>query len=404
MRVVFQRSCGLDVHKKSVVACVITPESQETRTFGTMTADLLGLADWVTSSGVTHVAMESTGIYWKPIYNVFEGLDLTLLVVNAQHVKAVPGRKTDVRDAEWLADLLRHGLVRSSYVPNRSHRELRELVRYRAGLVRQRGQVVQRIQKVLEGANIKLSSVASDIVGKSGRAMLEALVAGVEDPEALASLAQGRLQKKRPALAAAMQGLLGHHQRLLLQSQLRHLDFLDSEIEKMGQEVTERMRPFEPALELLDTIPGVGRRAAEQLLAEIGTDMSRFPTSRHLASWARICPGNNESAGKRKSGWTGGGNPWLRTTLIESAWSAARCQQTYLAAQYRRIAARRGGKRAGIAVAHTILVIAYRMLCDGCAYEDIGPNYFDERDRQAVAGRAIRRLERLGYKVTVDAA
>src|SRR5437899_1807206 len=290
MRVVNQRSCGLDVHKKSVVACVITQESQETRTFGTMTADLLVLADWVTSNRVTHVAMESTGIYWKPVYNLLEGVDLTLLVVNAQHVKAVPGRKTDVKDAEWLADLLRHGLLRGSYVPNRAQRELRELVRYRAGIVRQRGQVVQRIQKVLEGANIKLSSVASDIVGKSGRAMLEALVAGTEDPEALASLAQGRLQKKRPALVAAMQGLLGHHQRLMLQSQLRHLDFLDNEVEKMGQEVEERMRPFEPALALLDTIPGVGRRAAEQLLAEIGTDMSRFPTSRHLASWARVCP------------------------------------------------------------------------------------------------------------------
>jgi len=236
MRVVNQRSCGLDVHKKSVVACVITQESQETRTFGTMTADLLVLADWVTSNRVTHVAMESTGIYWKPVYNLLEGVDLTLLVVNAQHVKAVPGRKTDVKDAEWLADLLRHGLLRGSYVPNRAQRELRELVRYRAGMVRQRGQVVQRIQKVLEGANIKLSSVASDIVGKSGRAMLEALVAGTEDPEALASLAQGRLQKKRPALVAAMQGLLGHHQRLMLQSQLRHLDFLDNEVEKMGQQ------------------------------------------------------------------------------------------------------------------------------------------------------------------------
>jgi transposase len=404
MDVIYQRCAGLDVHKKTVAACVITPEGQQTRTFRTMTQSLLELADWLVEKRVTHVAMESSGVFWKPLYNLLEGLELTLLVVNARHIKAVPGRKTDVKDAEWIADLLHHGLLRGSYIPDRPQRELRELVRYRRNLIRQRAQVVNRIQQVLEGANIKLSSVASDVVGVSGRAMLEALVQGREDPEQLADLARGTLRKKRPALAEALQGLMGPHQRLLLQSQLCHLDFLSQEIGELSQEVEQRMGPFEAAVQRLDGIPGIGRRVAEEVLAETGVDMAQFPTADHLASWAKVCPGNNESGGKRRSGATGKGNPWLRSILVEAAWGAVNTKGSYLKAQYHRLAARRGAKRAILAVAHTILVTIYHMLRRGTTYQELGGNYFDERDRQRILRRSVRSLEGLGYKVTVEAA
>lgn len=404
MDVIYERCCGLDVHKKTVVACVMTPEGKQTRTFGTMTADVLRLGDWLESQGVTHVAMESTGVYWKPLYNVLEGLDLSLLVVNAQQIKAVPGRKTDVKDAEWIADLLRHGLLRASYIPDRSQRELQEVVRHRRSLIRQRSQVVNRIQKGLEGANIKLASVVSNVVGLSGRAMLDALVAGIDDPQTLANLAQGKVQAKRDQLAVALQGEVGAHQRFLLQSQLRHLDFLDEEIERVNGEIAERCRPFEEVITRLDTIPGVGHRIAEELVVALGTDLSRFPSARHLASWARLCPGNNESAGKRRSGSTGHGNPWLREMLVEAAWGASHTRNTYLAAQYRRLAARRGAKRAALAVAHTILVTAYHIIREGTVYQDLGGNYFDERERDRTIRRAVHRLERLGCKVSVEAA
>lgn len=403
MQVLHERCCGLDVHKRTVVGCVITSEGQETRTFGAVTKNLLALADWLKEQGVTHVAMESTGVFWKPVYNLLEG-DFTVLVVNAQHIKAVPGRKTDVKDAEWIADLLRHGLVRGSYIPDRPQRELRELVRYRRSLIQQRAQVVNRVQKLLEGANIKLSSVVADITGVSGRAMLEAMAEGTEDPRVLAALARGKLQRKRPALEEALEGLMGPHQRMLLRSQLSHLDFLDTQIAQLDQEVARRMGPFEEALQRLDGIPGVGRRTAEQVVAETGIDMSRFSTASHLASWSRLCPGNNESAGKRRSGHTGGGNPWLRSALVEAAWAAARTKGTYLASQYHRLASRRGAKRAAVAVAHTILVIIYHLLRNQKGYQDLGVNYFDERDRLAVIRRSARRIERLGYKVTLEAA
>lgn len=404
MEVVYRRCCGLDVHKKTVVACVLTPEGRETRTFGTMTGDLLHLADWLLAKGVSHVAMESTGVLWKPIYNLFEGLAFQLRVVNAHHIKQVPGRKTDVKDAEWIAQLLRHGLLRGSRIPDRGQRELQELVRARTSLVRERGQVVQRIQKVLEGANIKLSAVATDVVGVSGRAMLEALIAGTEDAAALAELARGRLKNKRPQLEAALQGLVGPHQRFLLASHLRHLDFLDAEIARLSEEVAARLAPWEEAVQRLDGIPGVGRRVAEQLLAELGPDLSDFPTAAHLASWARLCPGNNESAGKRKSGRTGKGNGWLRAALTEAAWAAARTRNTYLSALYHRLAARRGAKRAIVAVAHALLVIAYHLLRRGTTYQELGGNYFEEQDRDRVARRSVQRLERLGDKVTVEVA
>lgn len=404
MEVLYPRCCGLDVHQKTVVACVFTPEGKETRTFRSMTMDLLELADWLIAKGVTHVAMESTGVYWKPVYNLLEVLDLTLLVVNAQHIKGVPGRKTDVKDSEWVADLLRHGLLRSSFIPDRPQRELRELVRYRRTLVRQRAQVVNRIHKVLEGANIKLSSVATNVVGASGRAMLEAISRGVDDPEALAALARGSLRQKRPALEEALRGLVGPHQRFLLQSQLRNLDFLQDEITQMDGEIAKRMGPLEEAIQRLDGIPGMGRRSAEDILAEIGSDMSRFPTAAHLASWAKVCPGNNESAGKRKSVGTGHGNPWLLPTLVEVAQAAGRTRNTYLSVQYHRLAARRGAKRAVVAVAHTILLIVYHMLREGTTYRDLGQNYFDEPARHTTVRRAVQRIERLGHEVVLQPA
>jgi transposase len=382
-----------------VTACVITPEGKEVREFGTFTKGLLQLGDWLVERGVTHVAMESTGSYWKPVYNLLEDC-FQLVLVNAQHLKAVPGRKTDVKDAEWIADLLRHGLLRGSFIPARPQRELRELVRYRRRLIQERARVVNSIQKVLEGANIKLSSVATDVVGKSGRAMLEALVRGTDDPKALAALARGRLRGKRDALEEALQGLVGAHQRLLLDSHLRHLDFLGGEIDRLSQEVEERLRPFEGLLQRWDTITGVGRRVAEEVLAETGDDMSRFPTADHLSSWAKLCPGLNQSAGKRKSGRSGHGNSWLRAALVEAAQAAAHSKDTYLSALYHRLAARRGGKRAAVAVAHAILVLMYELAVRNSTYVDLGGNYFDERAREATARRLTRRLQRLGYTVT----
>lgn len=401
MQVIHERCCGLDVHKKTVVASVITPEGKESRTFSTMTNDLLRLSDWLCKRGVTHVAMESTGVFWKPIYNLLES-DFEAMVVNAQHIKAVPGRKTDVKDAEWIAELLQHGLIRASFIPDRAQRELRELVRYRRGLIRQRGQVVNRIQKVLEGANIKLSSVATDVVGASGRAMLEAMVSGTEDPRVLAEMAKGRLRKKRVELEEALKGLMSAHHRMMLESLLRHLDFLDKEISQLDEEVAERLRPSEEIIQRIIEIPGMGRRNTEEVLAEIGTDMSRFPSANHLASWARMCPGNNESAGKRLSGRTGHANSWLRSALVEASWSASRTKDTYLSAQYHRLAPRRGRKKAIVALGHTILVDVYHIIQHKTSYRDLGANYFDERKRSLVIRRAIRRIEQLGLKVTLE--
>jgi len=404
MQVVYERCCGIDVHKRNLVACVITPEGKELRSFGTMTVHLLELADWLEERGVTHVAIESTGVYWKPVYNLLEGCGVEVLVVNAQHIKAVPGRKTDVKDAEWIADLLRHGLLRGSYIPSREQRELRELVRYRKTLIRERSAEVNRLQKTLEGANIKLASVVSDVTGESGRAMLEALVAGTTDPKELAGMALGQLQNKRAQLEQALYGLVGRHQQVMIAAQLRHIDFLDQEIEALSGEIEERLRPFEQSLAYLDSIPGVGRRTAEMILAEIGFDMKRFPTAGHLASWAGMCPGNNESAGRQKSGRTRKGSPWLREALVEAAQTAARTRNTYLASQYYRIAARRGAKRTVVAVGHTILVIAYHLLKHQTPYTDLGANYFDEQDKMAILRRSVKRLEKLGYKVSVEPA
>lgn len=404
MQIVYERCCGLDVHKKSVVACAITPEGKEIKTFGTTTKEILALLDWVTAKGCTHVAMESTGVYWKPIYNLLEQAEITALVVNAAHIKAVPGRKTDVKDAEWIADLLRHGLLQGSYIPDRSQRELRELVRYRRSLIGERSREVQRIQKVLEGANIKLSSVATDIMGASGRAMLEAIVNGIDHPKVLANMAKGRMKKKHDQLVDSLEGLLSEHQRMMLDLQLRHIDSLDQAIARLNKEIEEQMRPFERELALLDTIPGVGRQIAEQIVTEIGVDMTRFPSSDHLSSWAGMAPGNNESAGKRKSGRTRKGNKSLRATLTEAARAAARTKDTYLSAQYHRIASRRGANRAAIAVGHSILVSAYHILKTGMPYRELGANYFDQRRKNAIVNNMIKRLNSLGFKVTIEVA
>jgi len=408
MDVVYERCCGLDIHKQLVVACLVVPGTNEqpvkaVRSFGTMTADLLELADWLSGAGCTHVAMESTGVYWKPIYNLLEA-QFTLLLVNPKHFRAVPGRKTDVRDAEWLADLLRHGLLRASYVPARGERELRELTRYRTALVRERADEVNRVHKTLEGANLKLGSVATDVMGRSGRRILSALAAGQTDPAVLADLAKDKLRKKLPELERALAGRMGAHQRFLLAQQLQHLEFLEQAIDRVSAEIGERLRPVEAELGRLVTIPGVGRRVAEILVAEIGTDMSRFATAGHLASWAGMCPGQNESAGKRKSGRTRKGSPWLRAVLVEAAHGAARSKDTYLAAQARRLKGRLGWKKAMVAVGHSILVRVYYLLQRGTIYQELGPDYFIERDKQAVERRCVRGLERLGYKVTLEVA
>lgn len=402
MDVVNERCCGIDVHKKNVVVCVLTPGHKGIRTFATMTEDLLEMVAWIQSHGCTHVAMESTASFWKPIYNLLEMEEIQTLVVNARHMKNVPGRKTDVKDAEWIAGLLKHGLLQGSYIPDREQRELRELIRYRRSLIDERAGEVNRIQKVLEGANIKLSSVASDVLGKSGRAMLEAMIQGEENPDVLSELAQRRMKSKKPELKRALNGLMRDHQKQMLAAQLRHIDFLDEEISRLDEEVKGRMLPFEEDLDLLDTIPGVGRRTAEQVLAEIGTNMEQFPTAAHLCSWAGLAPGNHESAGKRKSGKTRKGNQKLRAALVEAARAAARTKQTYLSSQYHRIAGRRGANRAAVAVAHSILTIAYHILSKRQPYKELGATYFEERKKDTVVKQSIRRLEALGYEVTIQ--
>ena len=402
MDTLHQRCCGLDVHKKSVVACVITPQGREIRTFRTMTGDLLALADWLEEREVTHAAMESTGVYWKPVYNILED-EFTVMVVNAAHIKTVPGRKTDVKDAEWIAELLQHGLLRASFIPDRSQRELRDLTRYRRSVVQERTREANRVQKILEGANIKLASVATNVLGASGRAMLAALAAGEEDPRVLADLAKGRLREKTGELEQALQGLMGPHQRFMLTIQLDHLNSLDRQIEDLDLEVARRVNPFEETVAAVDTIPGIGRRTAEVIAAEVGTDMSRFPTPAHLASWAGVCPGNRQSGEKRKSSPTRKGNNWLKPALVEAAKSAGRTK-TYLGAQYQRLARRIGANRAAMAVAHSIIVILHNVIRTGQPFVDLGQRYFEERDRTAITRHAVRRLERLGHKVTLEPA
>ena len=408
MEKLLERCAALDVHKRQVTACARVPDRKGERAelraeFETMTPDLLALRDWLKGLGITHVAMEATGVYWKPVYYLLED-DFELLLVNAAHVKNVPGRKTDVADAQWLCQLLEHGLLRASFVPPKPIRELRDPTRYRKSLIWERQREANRLQKLLEDANIKLASVATRTLGVSGRAMLAELCEGRNDPEALAELARGKLRRKLPELRRALQGRFSSHHALIVSRLLAHVDYLDETIAELSGEIEKRLRPFEPEVELLRTIPGVAQRTAEVILAELGPDMSRFPTHRHAASWAAICPGNDESAGKRKSAKTRKGDGWLRTALVEAANSAAgRTRGTYLNAQYARIKRRRGHNQAIVAVAHSILVSAYYILRDHRPYEDLGGDYFLDRERpERLTRHLVRQLERLGQRVTLE--
>jgi len=408
MDVLYRCCAGLDVHKETVVACVRKAQgggkaTQQVRTFRTETSGLLELADWLTDEAVTHVAMESTGVYWKPVWNILEGV-VELLLANAEHIKQVPGRKTDVKDAEWIAQLLQHGLLRASFVPDKPVRQLRDLTRQRVQLVRHKAQLANRVQKTLEDANIKLASVASDVLGVSGRAMIRAIAGGEGDPVVLAELARQRLRAKIPQLQEALLGEVEDHHRFLLGMLLDQVEFTEGQIAKLGERIARVLPgPFEEAVQRLVTIPGVDRRAAENIVAEVGPDMKPFASAAHLASWVGICPGNHESAGKRKSGRTTKGNAWLRVTLVQCAWAASHTKGTYLSAQYRRLASRRGRKRALVALGHTLLGIIYAVLKKKAAYRELGADYLDRQDKERLKARLLKRLEKLGVRVTVEA-
>jgi len=408
MERLIERGAGLDIHKASVTACVRVPgltgeRRQEVQTFGTTAAALLALRDWLSAHGVTHVAMESTGVYWKPVYYVLEE-GFTCLLVNPTHVSKVPGRKTDVRDCEWLAQLLEHGLLRGSFVPPVAIRELRDLTRYRAVLVQDRTREANRLHKVLTDAGIQLASVATNVLGKSGRAMLAALVAGTTDAEVLANLAQGKLRRKLPALREALVGRFRKHHALLVSQLLGHLDYLDEALETLTADIEEALRPFGGEATRLDAIPGVGPRTAEILIAELGVDMRQFPTARHVASWAGLCPGTHESAGKRRAVRTGKGNRWLRAALIEAALAAINVRDSALAGRYRRLVRHCGHKKAIVAVAHKLLTTAYMLLADGRSYHELGASYYDAHRKDRLVRRALQTLAQQGYRVTLAPA
>ncbi len=408
MERLYDTCCGIDVHKRTVVACLIRPDgrgqrTKETRTFGTTTEELLVLRDWLHAAGCTHVAVESTGVYWKPVFNILDGV-CTVFVVNAQHIKAVPGRKTAVSDAAWIADLLQHGLLRPSFIPDRAQRELRDLTRTRTTLVDERAAAINRIQKVLEDANIKVAGVATDIMGKSGRDILAALIGGETDAAAMADLARGKMRRKRDELEKALSGRMGDHHRMLIALHLEQIDLLDEQIAHLSRHIAEQLRPYKEQLALLDTIPGVGPYIAEILAAEMGLTMDQFPSAGHLASWAGMCPGNYESAGKHKKGPMRKGNKALRRALNEAAQAAARTKkkdQTYLRGRYRRLVVRCGKKKAAVAIGHTILRIAYRLLKEHEPYHEGILVQLDERRQARVQQRAIDQLTALGYDVTI---
>ena len=409
MDILFPRCAGIDIHKRTVVACRVGPTDdggwhRETRTYGTTSDELLRLSDWLAAGGCTHVGLESTGVFWKPVFNILEG-SFEVWLLNAQHIQAVPGRKTDVRDAEWIAELLRHGLVRPSFIPPREQRELRELTRQRTAFVRGRATLVNRVQKVLEGTNLKLSAVVSNVAGVSGRAILAALLDGEADAAVLADLAKGKLRKKRDQLERALHGRLEPHHRFLLAELLAQVDGLDETIARFDAEIARRCAADEreELVALLDTIPGVGPAMAELLVAEVGTDVTRFPTAGHLAAWAGVAPGNNESAGRQRTGRTRKGNAWLKTALVQAAHGAARTKGTALAARYKRVAARRGAKRAIMAVAHRLLVIAYHVIARREPYRELGADYLERRTAPASVDRLVHRLRQLGVEVTVTA-
>ena len=403
METVVTHGAGLDIHKALIVATVFTPTTTETRSFGTLTDDLLTLGDWLTAAGVTHVAMEATGVYWKPIYNVLEPYEFrAVLVVNPQQIRGMPGRKTDVQDSQWIASLLRVGAWKGSYIPARPQRELRELVRYRKSLIQARTAEVNRIQQGLEGANIKLSRLLSDVLGKSGTQILRALAAGETDPERLVGLVDRRVRADRAALVRALRGLVGAHQQFVLGGQLQHLTFLETEIAALSTEIAQRLANVEDALTRLASIPGVGRRTAETIIAECGTAMQRFPSAAHFVSWAGFSPGQRESGGHAHAAPVRKGSKALRDAAVEAGQAAGRTR-TYLGAVYHRLAGRRGKQRAAVATGRHILIAAYHILkTPGTVYQDLGADYFDQRDRAAVVRRHTRRLEALGYRVTVE--
>jgi transposase len=408
MEVLYPNCAGLDVHKDTVVACVRHMVNgsveRKVRTFKTTTRDLLALSQWLADEGCTHVAMEATGVYWKPVWHVLSDGDFALVLANAAHVKNVPGRKTDVNDATWLADLLAHGLIRGSFVPDQQTQEMRNLLRTRKQLVRECSSHIQRLQKTLEDANIKLDSVISDVIGLSGRAMIEALIAGESDPERLAQLAHRRIKAPPEALREALRGRVTRHHRFLLRLHLQQIDAINAAIGEIDQEVDAQIEPFRTAIQLLTTIPGISELSAGVILAEIGRDMSRFPTAGHLISWAGLCPRNDESAGKRRSTRMRKGAPWLKTTLVQCAWAASRKKASYLQAQFHRLRTRRGAKKAIGALAASILTIIYRMLTDGTLYHDLGPDHFDKRGKGKQVHRLINRLQNLGFTVEITPA
>ena len=405
MDTLYPHCAGLDVHKDTVVACVRHHGGrgrprQEVRTFATHTQALTDLADWLVAEGVTHAALESTGVYWKPVYNLLEGR-VTVLLINAHHIKQVPGRKTDVADCAWIAQLLQHGLLKASFIPPVRQRELRDLTRQRAQLGAEQTAVANRLQKVLEDANIKLASVASDILGVSGRAMLEAIIGGQDDPEQLADLARRRMRGKIPELRKALRGRVTDHHRFLLRLLLEHLDHLDKLVAQLNARIEALTTPDAEALALLTTIPGVKQHTAEVLLAEVGPTVAPFPTTGQFASWAGLCPGNNESAGKRRTGRTRRGNRWLRQAVVQAGWAASHPKGTYLGARYRRVCRRRGPKRALLAVGHTLLVIVYQVLRQRVAYRELGADFYDRLQPERLTRHLVRRLEQLGHQVTL---
>jgi transposase len=406
MEVVYPCCAGLDVHKESVVACVRLARAgeitREVRTFGTTTAGLLDLSAWLSEQGVTHIAMEATGVYWKPVWHILSDGEFQLVLANAAHIKNVPGRKTDVNDASWIADLLAHGLIRGSFVPEPAIQELRGLMRTRKQLVREQSSHIQRLQKTLEDANIKLESVISDILGVSGRAMVEALIAGESDPVKLVELAHRRIKAPAEKLRAALHGRVTKHHRFLLRLHLRQIDGLSALISEIDREVDVHLDPFRAAVKQLTTIPGIKGLAAPAILAEIGADMSRFPSAEHLLSWARMCPRNDESAGKRRSTRLKKGANWLKTTMVQCAWAATRTKGCYFQAQFQRLQRRHGPKKAICAVAAALLTTAYHMLKDGTDYQDLGADHFDRRSKQSKTNRLVKQLTSLGYDVQIS--
>jgi transposase len=408
MQVQHERCAGLDVHKKTVVVCVLISLAsgqveRHKASFGTTTPEILALSDWLKNMGVTHVAMESTGVYWRPIYQVLEG-HFELLVANAQQIHRMPGRKTDLTDAEWVADLLRHGLIVPSFVPPQAQRDLRELTRHRSNTTARRAQCINEMHRTLETTNIKLSSVATDITGVSATDMLQHLVAGQSDPEMLAELARGVLRKKIPQLRRALQGVVRSHHQVILSQLLADIEMFDEQVRGLDAEIAQRLIQEQALIERLDGITGVNRKVAEVIVAELGTDMSRFGSAKRAAAWSGMCPANRESGGRRYAARSRHGNKHLKSALTEAGRAAGRSKDTYLAAQYRRIASRRGGKRAALAVGHSILKISYHMMERGTTYQELGGDYFDRRDPERVRDRLVHRLEKLGYRVTVEAA